>query len=143
MISWSSGLWWPLMAFDGLHWPFWPWMNFLSKDQPLVIKSKQNWAVSNNQMSKPNSESKSPIYSTVGGWTTIFVKGKWKLKCEFKMDLIWMFVGPRCLVCSYYNLHQQVKSHKAKCFNLPQSWENFMPIYLLHRAMLCLFALLI
>ena len=59
---------WPLMAFFGLHWPFWsfwPWMNFLSKDQPLVIKIKQNWAVSNHQMSKPNCESKSPIYSTV------------------------------------------------------------------------------
>ena len=70
-------------------------------------------------------------------------QGKRKLKCEFKMDLVWRFVGPRCLVCSYYNLHQQVKSHKAKCFNLPQSWENFMPIYLLHRAMFCLFALLI
>ena len=59
---------WPLMAFFGIHWPFWsfwPWMNFLSKDQSLVIKIKQNWAVSNNQMSKPNFESKLPIYSTV------------------------------------------------------------------------------
>jgi hypothetical protein len=40
-----DGLFWPLMAFFGLHWPFWsfwPWMNFLSKDQPLVIKIKQD-----------------------------------------------------------------------------------------------------
>jgi hypothetical protein len=28
-----------VLAFDGL---FWPWMNFLRKDQPLVIKIKQN-----------------------------------------------------------------------------------------------------
>ena len=61
-------MFWSLMAFFGLHWPFWsfwPWMNFLSKYQPLVMKIKQKRAVSYNQMSKPNSESKSPIYSTV------------------------------------------------------------------------------
>ena len=61
-------MFWSLMAFFGLHWPFWsfwPWMNFLSKDQPLVMKIKQNWAVFYNQMSKPNYESKLPIYSTV------------------------------------------------------------------------------
>ena len=45
---------WPLMTFFGLFWPFWPlwpWMNFLSKNWPLLIKIKHNWPVSNNQMS--------------------------------------------------------------------------------------------
>ena len=51
---------WPLMAFFGLY-----WMIFLRKDQPSMISIKQNWGVSINQMSKPISESKSPIYSTV------------------------------------------------------------------------------
>ena len=53
------------MAFIGLFGLCWPWMNFLSKDQPLVVKIKQNWAFSNNQISKPITKSKSPIYSTV------------------------------------------------------------------------------
>ena len=35
------------------------------------MKIKQNWAVSYNQKSKPNSESKSPIYSTVVQCTVI------------------------------------------------------------------------
>ena len=59
---------WPLMAFlafIGLFGLCWPWIKFLSKDQSLVIKSKQNWAFSNNQTSKPISKSKSLIYSTV------------------------------------------------------------------------------
>ena len=57
-----------------------------------------------------------------------FVKVNENWNANSKWIWFWRFVGPRCLVCSYYNLHQQVKSHKAKCFNLPQSWENFMPI---------------
>ena len=50
---------WPLMAFFGLHWPFWPlwpWMNFLSKNWPLQIKIKHNWPISNIQMSKTNNK---------------------------------------------------------------------------------------
>ena len=38
-----------VLAFVGLHWPLWPWTNFL-------IKFKHNWPVCNNQMSKPISE---------------------------------------------------------------------------------------
>ena len=49
----------------GLHWPFLALDEVLSKDQPLMLNIKQNWAVSNNQMSKPISESESPTYSTV------------------------------------------------------------------------------
>ena len=34
---------WTLLAFVGLHWPFWPlwpWIIFLSKNWPLLIKIK-------------------------------------------------------------------------------------------------------
>jgi hypothetical protein len=37
-----GGLFWPLVAFGGLFGLWWPWMNFLGKDQPLVKKIKQN-----------------------------------------------------------------------------------------------------
>ena len=53
---WSFGT---LLAFVGLHWPFWPlwpWIIFLSKNWPLLIKIKHFWPVSNNQMSKSISE---------------------------------------------------------------------------------------
>ena len=46
---------WTLLAFVGLHWPFWPlwpWIIFLSKNWPFLIKIKHNWHVSNNQMLK-------------------------------------------------------------------------------------------
>ena len=65
LIFWSSGLCWSFLpsltfsAFGGLGWVF------LSKDQSLMIEIMENWVVSNNQMSKLISESKSPVYSTV------------------------------------------------------------------------------
>ena len=73
---WIFGLWWPF-------WPslaFFPWMKFLSKDQSLMINIKQNWAVSNNQMSKPISESKLPIYSTVCTYKVLYllINGHWR-----------------------------------------------------------------
>ena len=57
-----------MLAFVGLHWPFWPlwpWMIFLSKKWPLLIKIKHNWHVSNNQMSKPIAKRVSPTWITV------------------------------------------------------------------------------
>ena len=52
---WSYGLCWTLLAFFGLHWPFWPlwpWINFLSKNWPFLVKIRHNWPVCNNQVSK-------------------------------------------------------------------------------------------
>ena len=54
-----------VLAFDGLFGLFCPWMIFLSKGQSLMINIKQNWEVSNNQMSKRIYESKSLIYGIV------------------------------------------------------------------------------
>ena len=59
---------WAMLAFVGLHWPFWPlwpWMIFLSKNWPLLIKIKHNWSVSNNQMSKPITKQDRTFWSTV------------------------------------------------------------------------------
>ena len=61
-----------MLAFVGLHWPFWPlwpWMIFLSKKWPLLIKIKHNWHVSNNQMSKPIAKQVSPTWITVIPWS--------------------------------------------------------------------------
>ena len=78
MIFWSSGLWWSFLAFIG-HFGL-GWI-FFTKDQPLVIKSKQNRAASYNQMSKANSESKSPIYSTV-----MWIRKVWVEPCQAKLS---------------------------------------------------------
>ena len=51
---WDIGM--SIFAFIVLFGFCWPWMIFLSKDRPLVIKIKQNWVACNNQMSKPISE---------------------------------------------------------------------------------------
>ena len=48
-----------VLDFAGLHWPFWPlwpWMNFLSKNWPFLVKFKPNRPGCNNQMSKPISK---------------------------------------------------------------------------------------
>ena len=63
---WSSGLWWPSLAFGGLGWIF-------LKQRP-AFGDEINWAFSNNQISKPISKSKSPIYSTVQLARQIFEK---------------------------------------------------------------------
>jgi hypothetical protein len=34
----------------------WPWINFLSKNWPFLVKIKHNWPVCNNQVSKLISE---------------------------------------------------------------------------------------
>ena len=60
MIFWSSGLWWPFLPLLALD-------DFFEQRPASGEKNNQNWVACNNQMSKPISESKSPIYSTVIG----------------------------------------------------------------------------
>ena len=57
---------WTLLAFIGLHWPFWPlwpWIIFLSKNRPLMIKIKHNWTVSNIQISKSISKGSQAVWN--------------------------------------------------------------------------------
>ena len=68
---------WPLMTFFGLYWPFWPlwpWMNFLSKNWPLLIKIKHNWPVSTNQMSKPISKRNQAFWISVYIQKSVLIK---------------------------------------------------------------------
>ena len=59
MHFWSFGPSWSLLAFVGLHcpfWPLWPWTNFKAKPGLFWQKFKHNRPVSTNQMSKPISK---------------------------------------------------------------------------------------
>ena len=91
---------WPFMAFLAFIGLCWPWMNFLSKDQPFVIKVRQNWAVSNNQMSKPISESKLLIYRV----------RNWYVKCFHIGYNIWIdwILEPKICVANLASLCWQL-----------------------------------
>ena len=73
-IFWCSGVWWPFLAIIGLSSLCWPWMNFLRKDQPLVIKIKQNWAVSSNQNQREKNWQNAPLCSILKIEPDIFTK---------------------------------------------------------------------
>ena len=89
-IFWCSGLWrpflpfLPLLAFFGLCWP---WMNFFKQRPAFGDKNQTNWAILNNQMSKPISES---IYSTV------------ILKAVFYVFWVWgqFYLRKHCSICT-------------------------------------------
>ena len=60
-----------VLGFDGLFWPSLAFLVFLGLDEffkqrpAFGDENKAKLSCFQNQMSKPNSESKSPIYSTV------------------------------------------------------------------------------
>ena len=67
---------WTLLAFVGLHWPFWPlwpWRIFLKQKLAFMIKIKHNWPVSNNHFSKSISEGGWAFQITVAMYLRFFI----------------------------------------------------------------------